>query len=489
MKKTSLPYDALAAHKLLLALSDTLALVFAFFCSFTARNLIFASRGGVYWPNFRHCIFLAGLTVVILFFFRHQHLYRRPAFRRSVEHLDLLTRAWLTFVAFFLVLVFFLRIKLFAEHRITVFLFFVIGWAFLYCGRFLILPWATRTFGLARRYASQVLCISSPAEAERVASLIMQDQALVAEVAGYLGAPAEHATALTPRYLGDLDQLPALLDTHAFREAFVRLPQPDWERIVPICKMLTDHGIRVRLAIDHFGALNDHTPRMPETEYGYIYINESPLEDIERAVKHALDWIGASLGLLLCAPLFAVIGILIRIESPGPVFFRQRRMGQHNEPFEVFKFRTMRANTENHHREAVRRFVAGDAEYMKQETGKAGFYKVTQDDMVTHIGRFLRRTSLDELPQLINVWRGEMSLIGPRPLPVYEVELLQPWQRARHEVRPGITGFWQVFGRSAVSHKDTILMDIFYIMNWSLSLDFRILVRTFFVMLTGKGGL
>jgi exopolysaccharide biosynthesis polyprenyl glycosylphosphotransferase len=481
--------DALFAHKLLLAASDTVSLVSAFNVSFTLRNYWFAWRGGVYEPNIRHAVFLAGLIALILGFFRHHYLYRRPAYRLSVEHLELLTKAWISFVGIFIAIAFFLRIQLFIEHRITMFLFLAVGWVFLYLGRFIGAPWLARLLSLDSRFPYRVLCITSPEEAARVAEFISHDQATFSSVAGYLGEePATPPPAETPPRLGDVKDLDAVLDRNPIHEVFIWMPKPDWDRITAIVDRLARERIRIRLATDHFGALRDRVPFLPETDYGYIFVNESPLRTIEGAFKRVFDFLAASLGLILLSPLFLALGLLIRLDSPGPIFFMQKRCGLGGRTFDVFKFRTMRANTEDHHREAVKRLVNEDHEFMKRETGRSDFFKVTNDAMVTAVGRFLRRTSLDELPQLINVWRGDMSLIGPRPLPLYEVELLAPWQRSRHAMRPGITGFWQVHGRSAVSHKDTMLMDLFYIMNWSFSLDLHILTRTVFVMLTGKGG-
>ncbi len=197
----------------------------------------------------------------------------------------------------------------------------------------------------------------------------------------------------------------------------------------------------------------------------------------------------ALIAIIVLSPLFLVLAITIKLESSGPVFFRQKRVGYRGRVFTILKFRTMRENTEEHHREAVRRLVAKDHTYLEQAGNQTGVYKITDTSKVTRTGGLLRKTSLDELPQLVNVLMGEMALVGPRPLPVYEVELFEPWQHIRHEVRPGITGFWQVFGRSSVSHVDTILMDIFYTINWSLALDLRIMIRTMFVLLTGKGAL
>jgi exopolysaccharide biosynthesis polyprenyl glycosylphosphotransferase len=260
-------------------------------------------------------------------------------------------------------------------------------------------------------------------------------------------------------------------------------------RLVEAIEALVPLGVRLRLAVDQFGALRDKVSFLPEADHGYIFINQSPFQRLESLLKRAFDLTVAAIALAVLSPLFLVVGLLIRLESPGPVFFRQKRAGLHGRTFEVLKFRSMSQNTESHHQEAVQRFVNRDHAFLEQQGEAPGVLKLTDTSKVTRIGKWLRRTSLDELPQLINVLRGEMSLVGPRPLPLYEVDLFQPWQHFRHNVRPGITGYWQVFGRSAVSHVDTILMDIFYIMNWSVALDIRILARTVFVLLTGKGAL
>ncbi|MFW5952022.1 MAG: sugar transferase [Gemmatimonadota bacterium] len=199
--------------------------------------------------------------------------------------------------------------------------------------------------------------------------------------------------------------------------------------------------------------------------------------------KRALDVIGAALGLVALAPLYALIAAAIRLDSPGPVHFRQERAGLYGRPFLMNKFRTMREGTsEARHREYVSGLVNGD-----REQGHEGVYKLTDDDRVTRVGRLLRRTSLDELPQLINVLRGEMSLVGPRPAIAYEVELYEDWQRARLDSRPGLTGLWQVSGRNRLTYRRMCELDVRYIREWSLKTDLLILLKTVPVVLTNSG--
>lgn len=194
------------------------------------------------------------------------------------------------------------------------------------------------------------------------------------------------------------------------------------------------------------------------------------------------------LGTLLMAvflPLVAIIAAAIKATSRGPVLFRQRRLGVQGRPFVMYKFRTMRNGaSQEPHRTFVSRMVDGRGEAAHCD----GVYKLRDDDRVTPIGRVLRRSSLDELPQLLNVLRGEMSIVGPRPALDYEVELYQPWQFERLAVRPGITGRWQVFGRNRLTYYQMCQRDVEYVRTWSLSQDLVIMARTPWVMLMNSGG-
>lgn len=195
-------------------------------------------------------------------------------------------------------------------------------------------------------------------------------------------------------------------------------------------------------------------------------------------IKAVVDRVGATIGLLVLSPFFLLVALAIKATSKGPVFFRQRRAGLHGESFAMWKFRTMVADAENRQGELAQR-----------NEMEGPVFKVQDDPRITPIGHFLRRTSIDELPQLINVLRGEMSLVGPRPLPIYEVERFEKAAyRRRHSMRPGLTCLWQIRGRSKVTNfQDWVRMDLEYIDNWSLFLDFCILLMTIPVVLLARG--
>jgi exopolysaccharide biosynthesis polyprenyl glycosylphosphotransferase len=194
--------------------------------------------------------------------------------------------------------------------------------------------------------------------------------------------------------------------------------------------------------------------------------------------KRLIDFSGALVGLILLAPLFVAVAIAIKLNSPGSVFYAQERIGLHGQVFRMWKFRSMCANAEQQ-----------QASLEQLNQSKDGvMFKLKRDPRTTTVGRFIRRTSIDELPQLINVLIGQMSMVGPRPLPLRDVSKFDDWHHTRHLVVPGITGLWQISGRSDIDTiDDTARLDLFYIDHWSLNLDLEVLVETFRIVLFGKG--
>ena len=208
-----------------------------------------------------------------------------------------------------------------------------------------------------------------------------------------------------------------------------------------------------------------------------------------RATKRLIDVLGSLLLLALLSPVFLVVAAAIKLTSRGPVLFQQKRIGQLGTPFTFLKFRSMYTNNDSsEHKEYVRQLIAGQAEKKAANGSGEGVFKLTNDPRITPVGRILRRSSLDELPQLINVLRGEMSLVGPRPPVPYEVEAYATWHRRRLlEAKPGITGLWQVEGRSRVEFDDMVRLDLRYARDCSPLLDLKILLQTPKAVMSGDG--
>jgi exopolysaccharide biosynthesis polyprenyl glycosylphosphotransferase len=288
--------------------------------------------------------------------------------------------------------------------------------------------------------------------------------------------------------VGGVDHLPALLAEHQVQDAIVALPLRAYERLVDVCHVLQRHGVRVHVIPDLFalsfpGAVLERFGGIPVIDLG-----QPGIYGWRRFWKRAFDMALAALGVALLSPLMGLIAAAIRLESRGPVLYRQQRIGENGHPFTMLKFRSMWAGADSSlHQAHVTQLIEQNLSQGQLDSGVANSLKLAGDPRVTRVGRVIRQTSLDELPQLINVLRGEMSLVGPRPPIAYEVELYQDWHRRRLEAPPGITGLWQVHGRNRVSFDEMVRMDLEYIEHQSLWLDLQLLAQTPLAVLAGRG--
>ncbi|HEX8142199.1 MAG TPA: sugar transferase [Pyrinomonadaceae bacterium] len=244
-------------------------------------------------------------------------------------------------------------------------------------------------------------------------------------------------------------------------------------------------GVEFRIAPSLFNCL----PRKTEIDQigalPMITLFREPLSNAARLVKRISDLLIASAALTILSPLWLIIALIIKLDSKGPVFYKQERVGMDGRIFLFYKFRSMHMNSDDAlHREYQQRYIAGSPEANLGDQEQP-VYKLVTDARVTRIGRVLRRLSLDELPQLLNVLRGDMSVVGPRPPIPYEVEAYDLWHRKRLDMKPGLTGLWQVSGRNRLPFDEMVRLDLYYIENWSLLLDLKIILRTLPVMLRG----
>ncbi len=276
--------------------------------------------------------------------------------------------------------------------------------------------------------------------------------------------------------LGSVDDLAKVIDTAQVDEVLVTLPWTHHRRILSVLRECERRNVTARIVPDLFQL---SLSRVEVSDLGgvpLVSVQEIAFSRGALLFKRAMDVIGSVVGLTLGAPLFALIALAIRLDTPGPIFFRQERVGLGGERFFIYKFRSMRAGAE---REKEKLQALNEAD--------GPLFKIRNDPRLTRVGAFLRRTSLDELPQLLNVLRGEMSLVGPRPPTPDEVEQYLPWHLQRLAVPPGMTGLWQVSGRSELTFDEMVLLDIYYIEHWSPWLDFAILLRTVPKVILGEG--
>jgi exopolysaccharide biosynthesis polyprenyl glycosylphosphotransferase len=287
---------------------------------------------------------------------------------------------------------------------------------------------------------------------------------------------------LTPRPknglkdMGALEELEDKFPEHNIDEVLIADPDFPQDEAVDLVDRCHRQGIRVRVAPSTMEILMDRVEFVPGQTLPLFELKPPVFEGIDFALKRTFDLVVASLILLVLSPLLTVIALLVKMTSRGPVLYRSMRPGLGGRPFTCFKFRTMYENADQRQAELEERNEAGGA-----------IFKIRNDPRVTPIGRFLRRWSLDELPQLFNVLRSEMSLVGPRPLPARDYERLDDWHRKRYLVLPGMTGLWQVSGRSELDFDELVRLDFLYLERWSVFLDLAILLRTIPAVVRTRG--
>lgn len=315
--------------------------------------------------------------------------------------------------------------------------------------------------------------------------------ALGAPVSGYrlvgaIGVDAAQPAPAPVKRLGALDHLPALINRHDLDEVILAVDPGALspEQRLAVAQTCWQMGASLKMVTPFHPFFRTHA--RPEM------VGEVPLLHVENVglyattpqiLKRAMDIVISALALTAAAPVMLLAALIIRYDSPGPIFFVQERVGLNGRTFRMIKFRSMSANSDPAiHKAYLQQLIRGDEANAVDAAGKP-IFKIAADPRITRFGRFIRKTSIDELPQLFNVLRGEMSLVGPRPPIQYEVDEYQDWHLKRLHIRPGITGLWQVSGRNRLSFDQMVQLDISYIERWSLWLDLKILFRTIPVIL------
>ena len=284
--------------------------------------------------------------------------------------------------------------------------------------------------------------------------------------------------------VGTLDNLPEIVVNTGASEVIITEQNVSSEVLFDVMMRCGRRkGVEFKLAPNLFDSLPRKTNVEQIGSLPMIQLFRQPLSPVSQFVKRLEDVIIALFATIILSPLTILIAILIKLDSNGNVFYKQKRVGMDGRQFSFYKFRTMQANNDDsEHREYLKNYIAGETEPNGEET----VFKLN-DTRVTRIGKHLRRLSLDELPQLFNVLRGEMSIVGPRPPIPYEVEEYNATQRRRLDMKPGITGLWQVSGRNRLTFEQMLTLDVFYIENWSLWLDLKIILKTIPAMVRGDG--
>jgi len=363
-----------------------------------------------------------------------------------------------------------------AEPRVDL-VFVLMLWTLTFCGLTAersILRAVGRTVRRLGRNLRVLAIVGDSGEARATAAALGEHAELGYRVAALIDIGMDSSEAVVERAMAQLDDV---LDRHAVDEVLFAWPldrsQPLLAKLVALCE---EQGVTVRLLTNVGVPQRMHTAVDTLAEQPVVTIASGPANVLSLSAKRLIDLVGAGIGLILLAPLMLLVAFVVRLDSPGPVLFKQQRVGLNRRRFWAYKFRTMVVGAEQM-----------QAQLESRNEAEGPVFKIRDDPRITLVGRWLRRTSLDELPQLFNVLRGEMSLVGPRPLPVRDVDRMDVrWHKRRFSVKPGITCLWQIKSREP-KFDEWIRADMEYIDNWSLVLDFKILALTVPAVLSRQG--
>jgi exopolysaccharide biosynthesis polyprenyl glycosylphosphotransferase len=326
----------------------------------------------------------------------------------------------------------------------------------------------------AAGYRRRAILVGSGSHVDDVAQALGEAARSPVEVVGFVSPVKRPTNGL--RVLGTLDDMPRLLEEERVEEVIVADPDFPQQGVVELVATCHRRGVSVRVAPSTMEILMHQAEFVPGQTVPLFELKPPVFEGIDYALKRTFDLVVASALLVLFSPLLIALALAVRLSSRGPVIYRSMRPGVGGTPFDCFKFRTMRTDADQ---------IQADLEEANEASG--ALFKIRDDPRLTRIGRFLRRYSLDELPQLANVLRGEMSLVGPRPLPMRDFDRMEEWHKKRYLVMPGITGLWQVSGRAELDFDDLVRLDFYYLERWSVFLDLTILLKTIPAVITRRG--
>jgi exopolysaccharide biosynthesis polyprenyl glycosylphosphotransferase len=325
-----------------------------------------------------------------------------------------------------------------------------------------------------------LLLVGGGARGRRFAAQINLRQDLGYRLIGYLDNDASFAGQNiegTP-WIGTIEELPRIITTEVIDEVAIALPiKSQYSQIEAVVMLLEEQGITTHLLSDLFPQKLARSQSTDLDGLPLVSLHSAPLFSWHTEAKRIFDFLAAALLLLITGPALVLVALIIKLESKGPIFFVQERVGLNKRRFRMLKFRTMQRDAEAR---------MDEIEHLNEKTGP--IFKIRHDPRVTSVGRWLRRTSIDELPQLVNVLLGDMSIVGPRPLSVRDATRMElAWQKRRFSVKPGLTCLWQVSGRSNLSFDQWMQLDLEYIDRWSLGLDATILLRTIPAVVLARG--
>jgi exopolysaccharide biosynthesis polyprenyl glycosylphosphotransferase len=482
----------ISKHKLLLAGADVFIISAGFGLAFW---FVFSSGlyGGIRPVPVYFVPSLVLLAIIFVSAFQLEGLYKYQAVANPIHQLQKLFKCYLRVFGTFIVLVFFMKTEYIADSRLTIGLGFLISFLALALFRVNLVPRVFR-FMVARRFILKRVAIIGSGEHGRAVLKHWSSNSLsYFKIMGFLDDDPSLKEKMIEgmEVLGTSRDIGEIAARYHLAEAVIAISNIEKKELLEIIDRCRNAGLSVHVISTLFSKVNE---KLEAEQYGGLTTYRLETREngaVRAAVKSAFDLSVSAVLLILLAPVFGILAWAIKHDSKGRVFYRSDVVGRNEKIFKAYKFRTMfdRDCADEKEKRLYETGYRRHLEFMKDfiQGRKKDEFFFKNEPRLTKVGRFLRKYSLDELPQLINVFRGQMSLVGPRFCSPAELKFYEPWQKRRFQVKPGITGLWQVRARSEVSYDDMIMMDLYYIQNRSFFFDLEILLRTISVVLTGKG--
>jgi len=438
----------------------------------------------LYWE----IVFIGAYAAAVVLVLHYFSLYRINVVVSVTDHIIRIVRALVIAVLGIGLLAFFVRAAFILDSRLAIIYFTLISFTLFVGGRVIIFRAFLLFLTRHKVFQRNALIIGAGEGARNVAVNIFLHDHLGLTLAGFvdddlpLGKPVFNGM----KVIGRTAELREVVETFDVGEVIVSLENVDQEKFIEVLERALELGRPVKVSSPLYAVIPD---RLDMEKYGNIPVVEVSRHGPRPAFvvyKRLFDSVGAGFAMLLLAPVLAAIAAGIKLDSPGPVIYTQTRIGKNGKPFRFFKFRSMTSSSsdDREREQKYAQLIKGSWNGGSTEVPM----KIVDEARVTRLGAILRRTSLDELPQLFNVLRGDMSLVGPRPCLPYEWKHYEEWHKKRLSVTPGCTGMWQVVGRSQVGFQDMVILDLFYSQNASFHLDLWLLLKTIPVMVLGRGG-
>ena len=479
------------SYKFVLAFLDYTALSAAFFIGLKVRfwpkiDLINNPDYFIhpsYWP-------LLIYALLALFVFQYYNLYKKHIIITFVQQQVLIFKTLLIVFIGYMIIAFSIRYPQYLiDSRLVILYSWISAIVLVSIFRLLVFRYIYLTFAKKHLIHRRVLIVGAGKSGRMVAANMITDKRYGMDLVGFVDDNIPAGTKIFQSYivLGNTGEIMELVEIYDIQDIIISVSKTSYDELIEIIEKCNATGRLVHVYSELYDIVANKVEVEKFSEIPLVRMGQFYNEGINHIVKRVIDIVGSMLGILLFSPFFIGIAIAIKLDSPGPILFKQKRLGKNGKLFNFLKFRSMYVNNDDSiHREYLRNLIKNGKK--AKDGGQEGVFKLVNDPRITRVGAFIRKWSLDELPQFFNVLKGDMSLVGPRPALPYEFDEYNEWHKNRVKVLPGITGLWQISGRNNIPFDDMVVLDLYYMENMSPWFDLQILLKTFPVVFLGKTG-